>query len=70
MARIRDPSDRLRLVLGNGRQDVNRQSVCLREVDGMKLDAAVHQVRDERHVAGEAVELGDDQGRIVKPAEL
>ena len=53
-------------MLGDYRQDVNREAVGLREVDGVKLHPGFHQVRDERNVASEPIELGDDQRRTVK----
>ena len=56
------------LVLGHGRQDVDRQPVGLREVAGDELDPALHQVRDEGDVAGQPVELGDQQRRLLQPA--
>ena len=56
------------LVLGHGRQDVDRQPVGLGEVAGDELDPALHQVRDEGDVAGQPVELGDHQGRLLHPA--
>lgn len=46
-----------------------KQAVGLREVDCGELDPALHQVRDEGDVAGEAIQLCDDEGRIVQPAE-
>ena len=61
---------RQRFVLGDGRQDVDREAVRLREVDGVKLDACFHQVRDEGHVARQAIQLGDDQGRAVQATQL
>src|SRR5690349_4452446 len=57
-------------MLGDSGQDVNRQPVGLWEVNGVKLHAGLHQVRNERDIAREPIELGDDQGRSVKPAEL
>jgi len=38
-----------------------RHTVGLWEIDGFKLDAGFQQVRNEGHVAGEAVELGDNE---------
>jgi hypothetical protein len=42
--------------------------VGLRQVDGHEVDAAVHEPGDERDVAGQPIELGDDQGGVVDPA--
>jgi hypothetical protein len=61
--------DHLPLVLGDGGKDVDREPVGLGEVDGGELDAALHQVRDERHVAGQPIQFRDDQGRTVEAAE-
>jgi hypothetical protein len=46
------------------------QLIGLREVNRMKFHARLHEVRDERHVAGEPVKLGNDQGRAMQPAEF
>ena len=46
-------------MLGNGRQNVNRQPVRHRHIGRDELDAAFHQVRDERDVACKPIELGD-----------
>jgi hypothetical protein len=62
--------DHLCFVLGDGRQNVNREAVGLREIDGVKLHPGLHQVRYERHVPGKPIKLRDDQGGAVKAAEL
>ena len=54
-------ADRLTLVFGDGGQDVDGEPVGVRIVGGDELDVAVHQGCDEREIAGEAVELGDDE---------
>ena len=51
----------LALVLGDGRQDVNGQPVGLGHVAGHEIDAALHQVCDEGHVAGQTVQTGDQK---------
>ena len=53
--------DHLGLVLCHGGEDVNREPVGLREVHRLELDAAFHKVRDEGHVAGKPVQLGDEE---------
>jgi hypothetical protein len=60
--------NRLALVLGDCRQDVDGQLVGMRLIDRDKLDLAVHQRGDERNVAREAVKLGDDQLGLVPAA--
>jgi hypothetical protein len=60
--------DHFALVLGDGRQDVDRQARRMRVVAGDEIDARLHQRRNELDVAREAVELGDDQGRMAQPA--
>ena len=52
-------------MLGHGGQDVHREPVGLREVYGRELDPALHEVRYERYVAGEAIELRDDESGAV-----
>ena len=51
----------LPFVLGDGRQDVNGQPVGLGHVTGDEIDAALHQVGDEGHVAGQPIQAGDQQ---------
>ena len=58
----------LALMLGDGREDVNGQSVRGRHIDGHEVDAAFHQIRDEGDVAGQPVEPGDNQRGAVLAA--
>lgn len=51
----------LALMLGDGGEDVQGQPVGTRHVHGDELDPALHQACDEGDVAGQPVELGDDQ---------
>lgn len=53
--------DPARLVFGDGREDVDREAVGGRVVTRDELRTRLHQVREERYVAGEPVQLGDDQ---------
>ena len=48
-------------MLGNGRQDMDRELVHVRIVHGHELDAALHQRCNEGQVAGQTIELGDHQ---------
>jgi hypothetical protein len=48
-------------VFGDRRQDVDGEAVGLREVDGFEIDAGFHQVRHERNVARQPVQLRDDE---------
>jgi hypothetical protein len=59
-----------RLVLGDRREDVDCEPVRLRKIDRVKIDAGFHKVGDEGHVARQAVELCDDQGRAVQAAQF
>jgi hypothetical protein len=56
-------------MLGNGGQNVDSQPIGLREIDGVKLDTRLHQVRYEGDIAGQPIEFGDNQGRAVQAAE-
>jgi hypothetical protein len=56
------------LVLRDRGQNVNRQLVGVGIVDGDKFDAGLHQSRDEREVAREAIELRNDKPRLVLAA--
>jgi hypothetical protein len=58
----------LGLVLGDGRENVDRQSVRLRKIDGHEIDFAFHEAADEMHIASKTVELGNDELRPVQPA--
>ncbi|MFZ1430886.1 MAG: hypothetical protein WAS21_29490 [Geminicoccaceae bacterium] len=51
----------LALVLGDGGEDVQGKPVGGRHVHGDELDPALHEARDEGDIAGQPVELGDDQ---------
>ena len=54
----------------DGRHDVDRETVRLREIHCFKFDLRLHQVRDEGDVAGQAVELGDYELGTLKAACL
>jgi hypothetical protein len=57
-------------MLSNSRQNMHRQPVRLWKIDSVKLDTGLHQIRYERHIAGEAIKLGNDQRSTMEPAEL
>jgi hypothetical protein len=57
-------------MLGDGRQNVNRQLVRVRVIDGDKLHARVHERRDECQIAGETIELGDHEPGAMLSASL
>ena len=61
-------ADRFTFVLRDGGQDVDGELVGVRVIDGDELDAAVHQRGDEGEVAGQPVELGDDELGLVLAA--
>ncbi len=58
---FRAGGDHARFFLGNRGEDVDGQSVHGRPIGGDELDAALHQPGHEVDIAGQAVELGDDQ---------
>jgi hypothetical protein len=51
-------------------EDVDREAVRLRKVDGGELDAGLHQPGYEVDVAGETVEFGDDERGAERAARL
>ena len=55
--------DELGLLLGDRRENMDCESICLREIGGDEFDAAFHELRDQSDVAGEAVKLRDHQDR-------
>lgn len=55
------PRDRLPLGLSDEGHDPDSQVICLRHVHSDKANPAVPQSEKERRVAGEPVQLGDDQ---------
>jgi len=57
----RSGTDGFALVLGDSRQDMDRQLVCMRIVGCDELYAGVHQGRDECEVSGQAIEFGNDE---------
>lgn len=44
-------------MLRDCRENVNREPIGVRHVRGREIDAAFHQVRNESHVARQAIEL-------------
>jgi hypothetical protein len=60
--------DHVSLVLGDCREDVDRQPVRHGHIDRNELDATLHQTRDEVHIASQAIELSDYQGSLLLPA--
>src|SRR5947207_2470370 len=55
-------------MLRNSREDMDRQPVRVRIVDRDELDARVHQRRNEREIARQAIQLGDNQLGLVLAA--
>jgi hypothetical protein len=55
-------------MLGDGGEDLNREAVGCRVVDGDEVHLLVMQLSDERYRAREPVELGDNEYRAVHPA--
>jgi hypothetical protein len=60
----------LAFVLGEGGHDVQNQPAGMGHIDGHKIRRALHQVGDEGDVAGETIQFGDQQGRLVPAARL
>src|SRR4051795_8373514 len=58
-------ADLLPLMLGERREQVQHELRGMRFIDRDEIDAALHQIRDERHIAGEPVELGYKQGSLL-----
>jgi hypothetical protein len=48
-------------MFGNCGQDVERETIGLREIAAHEVNLAVHERRDERYIATEPVQLRDDQ---------
>lgn len=61
-------ADNLPLVFRKGREDVNHELVGVWVVARHELDAALHDAGDEVDIAGEPVELRDDERRADPPA--
>ena len=62
-------TDRGGFALGDGGQDVDRHAVCLRHVAANEINAALHEAGQERDVTCQAIQLGDNQGRLLQPAQ-
>ena len=60
--------DQLRFPLGHGGHDVNGQVVGLRHIDGDESHPRFHERRHDSDVAGEAVELGDQEDATDAPS--
>jgi hypothetical protein len=52
----------------DGGEDMDSKSIGLRKIDGFKLNPGFHKVRNERHVSGKPIKLGNDQNRPVETA--
>ena len=59
--------DRLALGLGDEGHDAHGQIIGLRQIDGYEPHAAVAQGQEEGGIAGQAVQLRDDQSRARQP---
>ena len=62
--------NRLALVLGNGRKDMDCEPISFRHVGCDEIDAAFDQTGNERHVAGETVQFGNNEHRLALPAQV
>ena len=62
--------DHVPFVFRHGSEDVDGEAGGVRHVAGAELHPAFHEVRDERHVARQPVELGDQQRDTLAPAEF
>jgi len=54
--------------LRNDRHNAHNHLVCLGHVRRQEAHASLLQAEQERRIAAQAVELGDDKGRVVQPA--
>ena len=54
-------ADDFPFVLGNSREDVDSQLICVRIIYRDELRTGIHQGRYECQVTGQAVELGNDE---------
>ena len=68
--RARAIGNHLRFMFGDGRHDVDSETVRLREIHCFKFDFRLHQVGDEGYVTGQAVQLGNDKLGTLKAARL
>jgi hypothetical protein len=59
----------LSLMLRYRRQDMDGKAVGLGEVHGGELDAGLHEVEDEGHIAGQAIQLRDDEDSAMEAAQ-
>jgi len=57
-------------MFGDGRHDVDRETVRLREIHCFKFDFRLHQVGNEGHVAGQTVQLGNNKFGALKATRL
>jgi hypothetical protein len=57
-------------MLSHRGQDMDREPVRHRHVGRDELDAALHEAGHEMDIAGQAIELGNEQGSFVLPAGL
>jgi hypothetical protein len=55
-------------VLGYGRQDMDRETVRLGEIHGYELNPCLHERGYEGYVSSKAIELRNDQRRLVQTA--
>ena len=59
----------MRLVLGDGRENVDGEPICVGEVGGDEFEPALHQPRDHLDVAGKTIEPCDDKRCTCDAAE-
>ena len=62
---LRPATDLLALMFREGGQHVQHQPRCMGIIDRYELHPAVHQIGNERDVAGESVKLRDQQNRLM-----
>ena len=55
--------DQIGLILGERREHMDGEAVCVRKIHGDEVEAAFHQLCGEAEVARQTVEAGDDQRR-------
>ncbi len=48
-------------MLGDGREDVHGEPICVGHIGGYELDAGIDQLRNERDVAAQSIKLRDHE---------
>jgi hypothetical protein len=68
--RLGSLADPPRFILRHRRKNVEGQPRSKRLVARQKFDARIHEVRDERYIARQSVQLGNQEGRLTLPGSV